>query len=124
MSFHEAQYELIRPLIERLSPIPYSQISYNMLKILRPAIGLAPSPVLGLIDIVIVAGRSDNLASEQLAQQEAAKVVREYIEHYRGLLTADRAALRIIMDTIDTFADIGWPEWTDLVFTIDSIYRD
>ena len=124
MSFEEAKYELIRPLVERLSPIPYSQISYNMLKILRASIALAPSTVLGLIDTVIAAGRSDNLASEQLAQQEAAEVVREYIEHYRGLLTADRAALRIIMDTIDTFADVGWPEWIDLVFTIDSIYRD
>ncbi len=50
--------------------------------------------------------------------------MREYVERHQALLTADRGALQVVMDTVDAFADAGWPDWIDLAFTIDSIYRD
>jgi hypothetical protein len=122
--FTAAHFEFVEPLLRLLAPIPYTQVSYNVLKILQPAIRFAAAKVLGIASQAIRAGISDNLTNEQLGQQQAASLVREYVERHRGLLTGDRDALQVVMDTIDAFADAGWPEWIDLVFTMDGIYRD
>ncbi len=51
-------------------------------------------------------------------------MVGEDIECHRGRLAGDRETLQVVVDTIDALADAGWPEWIDLVLTMDGFYHD
>lgn len=122
--FTAGHFDLVEPILRLLAPVPYTQVSYNVLRILQPAVGFDAEKVLEIASQALRAGISDNLTNEHLGQQQAASLVREYVERHQALLTADRGALKVVMDTVDAFADAGWPDWIDLAFTIDSIYRD
>ncbi len=62
------------------------------------------------------------MRSESLRRR--ASLVGEDIECHRGRLAGDRETLQVVVDTIDAFADAGWPEWIELVLTMDGIYHD
>ena len=47
-----------------------------------------------------------------------------FITQHRALLESNREALAGLMDVVDAFAAAGWPQWIDVAFELDAIYRE
>jgi hypothetical protein len=114
---------LLRVVLEPLARFRFSRTAYYVVKTLQGAIETDPRGVLSLAVEAIQNGVSGGLASDMMAEDDIRDFVVRYIDGHRGLLESDRACLAGVMDIVDSFVDAGWPQWIDVIFKLDNIYR-
>jgi len=117
------QFALLQPLLEKLASVPYAGTAYHVVKTLLGAIEAYPSDALRIAALAIRSA-AGSIESDHLAEDDMRAFTLRYIREHRGLLSTDLAALSGIMDIVDVFVDAGWPQWIDVFFELDRIYRE
>jgi hypothetical protein len=117
-------YAIIRPLLAALARTPLPRTTYNVVKTLFGAIRVRPLDVLRLGTEAMRLGTAVGLANDSFAEGDIRKFLMRYITQYRALFESNREALTGLMDIVDSFAAAGWPQWIDVAFELDAIYRE
>jgi hypothetical protein len=117
------QFALLQPLLEALASVPYAGTAYHVVKTLLGAIEAYPSDALRIAELAVKSA-GGSIESDHLAEDDIRTFTLRYIREHRGLLSTDPAALSGIMDIVDVFVDAGWPQWIDVFFELDRIYRE
>lgn len=118
------RFEMLKPLLRSLATLPFSRTAYHVIKTLRGAIQSAPQETLLIAAEALNNGAKGGLAYDGMAEDDIRGFLVEYVANHRGLLEAQGDSLKSVMDIIDMFVDAGWPQWIDIVFDLDRIYRD
>lgn len=114
----------IRPLLAALASTPLPHTTYYVVKTLVGAIGTDPLGVLRLGTDAMLLGATVGLPNDGFAEGDIRQFLMQYVTRHRALLEANRDALTRVMDVTDAFAAAGWPQWIDVAFELDAIYRE
>jgi len=117
------EFALLSPLLESLATIPFAASTYNVIKTLLGAIDAYPTQALS-IAVAAIQRAGDSIAMDHLAEDDVRMFVLRYIREHRGLLATNPSALSGIMDIVDLFVDAGWPQWIDVFYELDRVYRE
>jgi hypothetical protein len=118
-----AHFALLHPILKILASVPFGGTAYNVIKTLLGAIDSHPTEAL---DIAALAVRSagSGIASDHFAEDDVRSFTLRFIREQRGHLSTEPSALSNVMDIVDVFVDAGWPQWIDVFFELDRIYRE
>lgn len=121
-SIGSENFALLQPILEKLASVPYGGTAYHVIKTLLGVVQTHPTEALNIAALAVRSAGS-SLAADHLAEDDVREFVLHYIRGYRGLLSMELSALSQIMDIVDLFVDAGWPQWIEVFFELDRIYR-
>jgi hypothetical protein len=79
--------------------------------------------VLLLVAEVVRAGSAQNYHYEQLAEELIVRLVERYLAEYRPMLRERLECHAALMEILDVFVRVGWPEAHRLTYRLGEIYR-
>ena len=115
-------YREASPLLRRLSEAPISAIAHYLIDTLGFFADIDPKAIFHLIANAVRAAATTGYAVESLGVQLVVKVVERYLADYRDVF-ADADARQDLMDCLDAFLRVGWPEARALTYRIADIWR-
>ena len=115
--YHEAH-----DLLESLSALGHPQIVHHLVEVLEGCIDEDPPGVFRLIATAIIAGRDHGYQYESLAISAVVRIVERYLARHREVFEDDELA-GALMDVLDIFVAVGWPEARRLIYGLDELYR-
>jgi hypothetical protein len=115
--YHEAHN-----LLESLADLGHPQIVHHLVELLEGCIDEDPPGVFRLIAAAIKAGRDHGYQYEPLAMNAVVRVVERYLARHREVFEDDELAAAL-MDVLDVFVAVGWPQARRLVYGLDQLYR-
>jgi hypothetical protein len=115
--YHEAH-----DLLESLAALGHPQIVHHLVEVLEGCIDEDPPGVFLLIATAIIAGRDHGYQYESLAISAVVRIVERYLASHREVFEDDELA-GALMDVLDIFVAVGWPEARRLIYGLDELYR-
>jgi hypothetical protein len=109
-------------LLQRLSEAPAAAIAHYLIDTLQFFIDLEPEPIFHLVTNAVRAAATTGYTTESLGVQLVVKIVERYLADHREIF-ADPDARRDLLDCLDAFVRIGWPEARALTYRIADIWR-
>jgi hypothetical protein len=71
---------------------------------------------------VVMSSERFNFTIDSLALGEAVQLVESLLADHRAQIQDD-ASIKNLVELLDCFAEVGWPEALQLVWRLDEIYR-
>ncbi len=115
------RFAFLEPLLLELVRVPFAAAAYYVIQTLAAAMRSAPQRSLTLALRAFAAAPA--LARDPMAEPEMRRFVLTYIREHRALLAGDPAAVGGVLDVVDAFVDAGLPQWLDIIFELDRVYR-
>lgn len=118
-----AVFEAAEPIAKELAQIGIPAISEQLLKALGGALEFAPKKALLLVSEALRAASGRGVASDAFALHSTLEFVRTCLSEHRALLQRDIECRQALIQILDLFVDMGWPEAQKLVFQLHEIFR-
>jgi hypothetical protein len=115
--YHEAH-----DLLESLAALGHPQIVHHLVELLEGCIEEDPPGVFCLITTAITAGRDYGYQYESLAISAVVRIIERYLARHREVFEDDELA-GSLMDVLDIFVAVGWPQARTLIYGLDELYR-
>lgn len=112
-----------KPIIDELIRLPSTHIAYHLAETLEHLIPADPAEVFRCIVQVVANTKADGFAHEHLAVGVISRIVERYLADYAALFTAQPELMEGLLQVLDTFADVGWPEARHLIRNLSRLYR-
>lgn len=112
-----------KPIIDELVTLPSTHIAYHLSETLEFLITADPLEVFRCIVRVVANTKADGFAHEHLAVGVITRIVERYLADYAELFRAHEDLRAGLLQVLDTFADVGWPEARRLIRSLSSLYR-
>ena len=119
--FSAERFAFLEPLLLELVRVPFAAAAYYVIQTLAAAMRSAPQRSLTLALRAFAAAPA--LARDPMAEPEMRRFVLTYIREHRALLAGYLAAVGGVLDVVDAFVDAGLPQWLDIIFELDRVYR-
>jgi hypothetical protein len=110
-------------LFDTLLTIPFANVIHSVLQGLEQLVECDPGPVLLRIRTAVRAGQRGAYQLESLAIDLIARLVRRFLADYRRLLQEDIACRDALVEILDVFVRVGWPQAMELTFRLDEVFR-
>lgn len=111
------------PIINVLTHIGLPSIAHHVLQMLASYVEFDPRGVLLRIGQLLQAGRSWGYQLESLAESEFVALVERYLASHRDLLMRDRQCRAVLVASLESFLDAGWPSARRLLYGLDDMFR-
>lgn len=112
-----------KPIIEVLVGLPSAHIAYHLAETLEHLVPADPRAIFRCIVAVVANTKPDGFAQESLAVGVISRIVERYLADYAALFIEDRDCMAGLIQVLDTFADVGWPEARRLIRNLSRLYR-
>ncbi|MDP3072284.1 MAG: hypothetical protein Q8N18_18480 [Opitutaceae bacterium] len=112
-----------KPIIDELVTLPSTHIAYHLSETLEFLITADPPEIFRCIVRVVANTKADGFAHEHLAVGVITRIVERYLADYAELFRAHEDLRAGLLQVLDTFADVGWPEARRLIRSLSSLYR-
>lgn len=112
-----------RPIIDELVTLPSTHIAYYLAETLEFLIPADPAEIFRRIVQVVANTKADGFAHEHLAVGVITRIVERYLADYAELFRAQADLRAGLLQVLDTFADVGWPEARRLIRNLSGLYR-
>lgn len=112
-----------RPIIDELVALPSTHIAYHLAETLEFLIPADPAEIFRRIVQVVANTKADGFAHEHLAVGVITRIVERYLADYAELFRAQADLRAGLLQILDTFADVGWPEARRLIRNLSGLYR-
>lgn len=112
-----------RPIIDELVTLPSTHIAYHLAETLEFLIPADPAEIFRRIVQVVANTKTDGFAHEHLAVGVITRIVERYLADYAELFRAQADLRAGLLQVLDTFADVGWPEARRLIRNLSGLYR-
>lgn len=116
-------YQLARPLLQKLAAMGHPHTAHSVVETLVHFVPVDPSGVLLLIAEVLKAASSQNYHYEQLGEELIVRLIERYLAEYRPMLRERPDCHAALMEILDIFVRVGWPEAHQLTYRLGEIYR-
>jgi hypothetical protein len=115
--YHEAH-----DLLERLAHLGHRRVVHHLLELLEGCIDEDPRGVFRLVAAAVAAGEPHGYQYESLALRAVVRIVGRYLGQHREVFEDEELATAL-MDVLDVFVAVGWPDARRLVYSLDELYR-
>ena len=116
-------YELAKPLLVKLASIGHPYTAHHVIETLIYFTSVDPPGVLLLVSDVVRAGSAQGYHYEQLGEEAVVRMVKRYLSEYRTMLREHRECHAALMQILDVFVRVGWPQAHQLTYRLGEIYR-
>jgi hypothetical protein len=96
--------------------------AHYFMKLLNGMLRYNPALVLWMARDVVMSSERFNFTIDSLALGEAVQLVESLLADHRAQIQDD-ASIKNLVELLDCFAEVGWPEALQLVWRLDEIYR-
>jgi hypothetical protein len=108
---------------ERLAETGVPSIVHSVIETLDHLLPTNPQCAFTLIGRAIASGKADGYQYDSLAVDLMVKVVRRFLAEHRALLQQDAALRDVLLDVLDVFVQVGWPQAQDITYGLHDIFR-
>lgn len=123
-------YNEVKPLMQQViafaqdpsSGIMFAPTAHYFMQLLRSFLGCNPKEVLHLAEGVVKSSEQFGYTLDTLAVMEVVEFVEIVLADYRREVR-DGEALEDLLNLLDLFAKIGWPDALKLVWRLDEVFR-
>jgi hypothetical protein len=112
-----------KPIIDELVQLPSTHIAYHLTETLEYLISADPAEVFRCLVQVVANTKADGFALEHLAVGVITRIVERYLADYGALFTEQPELMTGLLQVLDVFADVGWPEARRLIRNLSQLYR-
>jgi hypothetical protein len=112
-----------KPVLKALASMTHPHTAHAVIETLAFLVPLDPVGVLLLIAQSVKAGAANNYQYEPFAQELIVKTVERYLAEFRPLLREHPECHGALMDILDIFVRVGWPQAHQLTYRLGDIYR-
>jgi hypothetical protein len=110
-------------LLDKLLTIPFANVVHSVLQGLEHLVECDPGRVLLRIRAAVRAGKQGAYEQESLGIDLIARIVRRFFADFRRPLKEDIACRDALVEILDVFVRVGWPQAMELTFRLDEIFR-
>jgi hypothetical protein len=115
------------PLLRNLATEPHPHTAYELIQTLYHLLPCSPEEIFLLAAQSIRTSSNAGLQFESLAVSEVVKLVQRVLADHREIFHArdgsEPPALTALLEVLDTFVEVGWPEARALTHRLEEIYR-
>jgi len=111
------------PLLDELAEVALPRVTHHLLEMLEVFIPLDPRDVFLRIGRIVRSGQRGGYQFESMAADLIVRLVERYLAEYRILLQEDEDCRRTLLEVLDIFVQVGWPEVRRLTYRLDEIFR-
>jgi len=115
--------EEAKPVMDLLADSGFPQVIHHLIQIYHSMIDLKPRDIFLAIGRVVQAGKRGGYQFDTMAKDLIVKIIRRYLADYRHIYKDDKECERVLIEILDVFASVGWPEAHELVYRLEEIYR-
>jgi hypothetical protein len=96
--------------------------AHHFMELLNGVLRYDPPLVLRMAAEVVSCSKRFNYNLDSMAMGEIVKLVESILADYRDKVQ-DEASIKNLLELLDAFVEVGWPEALSLVWRLDEIYR-
>jgi hypothetical protein len=116
-------YQLAKPLLKKLAAVGHPHTAHSIIQTLVHFAPVDPPGVLLLTAEVVRAGSAYGYHYEQLGEELIVRMVERYLAEYRPMLRERLDCHAALMEILDVFVRVGWPQAHQLTYRLGEIYR-
>jgi hypothetical protein len=110
--------------LRTLSQVPYPSVTHPVLEIVEVFMRHKPSEMLELFFAAAQeGGKSGGYHFESMGADLVVRIARKYLADYPGLIANNATYRHQILEVLNSFAEIGWPEARKLVYQLPEMLR-
>jgi hypothetical protein len=109
--------------LDLLGNAPHPSIVHHLIETLHGLIEADPKEVFLRIVRIVKAGKSGGYQYESLAIGEIVTIVNSVFADYRPILQADQSVRLAMVEMLDVFVEVGWPQAIQLTYRLDEVFR-
>jgi len=111
-------------ILNRLARIPHPSVTHSVLQTIEAFIQDEPIKTLELLlEAVRTGGRDGGYTSESMGADLVVKLIRRFLADYPSLIANTPRFRQGVLEALDLFAIVGWPEARKLVYTLPEMLR-
>lgn len=112
------------PSLKILAGVPYPSVTHPVLEIIEVFMRHKPSEMLELYFAAAQeGGKSGGYHYESMGADLVVKIARKYLADYPGLIAGNETYRQQLLEVLNNFAEIGWPEARKLVYQLPEMLR-
>jgi hypothetical protein len=119
----ERFYREAGPLLDLLADVGFPSVAHHLLELLEVFIPCDAAGIFLRIGRVIRGGKKSGYQYESLAVDLMVGLVERYLAEYRPLLREQHECRQTLLDILDTFVQVGWPQARRLAYRLEEIYQ-
>jgi len=116
-------YRSAKPLLQKLAAMGHPHTAHSVVETLVHFVPVDPPGVLLLIAEVLRAASAQNYHYEQLGEELIVRLIERYLAEYRPMLRERPDCHAALMEILDIFVRVGWPQAHQLTYRLGEIYR-
>jgi len=119
----EAFWRDAAPIIGLLVSVESAHIAFHLAETLEYLIPADPEEVFRQLVILVRHANRDAFAQESLAVGVITRIIERYLADYGDIFTNHEDCRKGLIEILDAFAAVGWPEARRLIRNLSRIYR-
>lgn len=116
-------YREASPIVDALARAPIPSATHYLLQTLEKFILYDPAGVFVRIAGVVVESTRGGYQFESAGAELAVRLVERFIADHFAVLRSTQECRRALVDILDVFAGVGWPQARQLTYRLQDIYR-
>jgi hypothetical protein len=110
-------------LLDELTVFNYPSLIHRLLEMLDFLAPVDPPGVFLRIGRIVLTGGQNGYQYESFGADLIVRVVERYLAEFRGVLRENGECRRILIETLDIFVKVGWPQARQLTYRMEEIFR-
>lgn len=116
-------YREASPILDALARAPIPSATHYLLQTLEKFVPCDPARVFVRIAGVVVESTRGGYQFEAAGAELAVRLVERFIADHFAVLRSSQDCRRALVDILDVFAAVGWPQARQLTYRLQDIYR-
>lgn len=113
----------VGPAIKLLSQVNHASIIHHLVETLETLVPANPAEVFLLVHQLVKAGKPGGYQYESLAVDHIVQIVERYLAEYRLVLRENSKCQQALLEILDIFVEVGWPNARKLTYRLEEIFR-
>lgn len=116
-------YQEVTHIFDMITNVGYPTISHHLVETLEYWVSFDSRGVFLRLGHVVRAGQQGGYQYESIAADEIVKLIERYLAEYRSLFREDEACRQTLLEILDIFVQVGWPDAQRLTYRLEDIFR-
>ncbi len=113
----------VRPVVDALGDVGTPNVAHHLVEFLEPLIDVDPGGVWSSFARAVIRAKEGGYQLESLGMSAVVRIVRRYLADHRELLQESLQAQHELMEILDMFIGVGWPEPHQLAYQLEELFR-
>ncbi|HEY0468944.1 MAG TPA: hypothetical protein VGC79_32350 [Polyangiaceae bacterium] len=116
-------FEELAPTLERLASTGMPSVAHAVIETLEYLLAMNPKRGFLMVGLAVESAKPNGYQFDSLAAGLIVKVCTRFLAEHRALLQEDPAVRDALLNILDVFVVVGWPEAQEITYGLHDIFR-